>query len=70
MAQTNIEALQEDFHRRAQYAIERHMVRQLLTTLDPQEQDYHLDYPGLVRRLQAVLAAYLVQLEGTGHGTV
>jgi hypothetical protein len=64
MPQTNFDALQETLQQRTEYASTRHMVRQLLTTLDPQEQDYHLDYPGLLRRLQSVLAAKLAQLDG------
>jgi len=50
---------ERDHHR----AVEREMVRQLLATWDPREEDYHLTYPGLLRRLMAVLATQLVEAE-------
>jgi hypothetical protein len=64
---TNIEALHATHVQAARQAVQHQMVRRLLDMLDPQPGDAHLDYRGLLQRVQTVIATELQQLGEEGH---
>lgn len=57
-------AAPEDYETRQRRAVEQGMVTDLLALLDHQEQDYHLNYLGILRRLHAVIGAEIQKQEG------
>jgi hypothetical protein len=70
LTKTTFDALHEDYAARHARTVEEDMVKALLAALDPQEQDYHLPYLGILRRLQAVLAQEIAKHEGVPDGTL
>ena len=57
--QTNIDALQAERFRQAQINIKRHLLCQVLSVFDPQVGDQALEYLGVLRRLENVIAKEL-----------
>lgn len=54
----------EDADERWQRAVYEHMFRELLSNIDHQDGDYHLNHLGILRRLHAVIGRKIAELEG------
>ena len=61
MAQTNLEALQEQKRQEAHRATQEAAIRQALRAMDPHADDDLQDYPTILRRLQEAVGRELVK---------